>query len=306
MHLNNQSKNHKVLELETKQTMLKQIPEFDWWGEENSPPENHKTRKQLKKLGFKPGEPASKIETRKYTLYLYDVNDPTSAKPKKKPTQKQLKALKKGRETQQKHREYLEYMAYHSEIEGEFWRNQKDRVEMVNWARSVLSHPGDVLIFDTETTGLHEPEIVEIALIDLSGRCLLNSRIQPRSKIEPGAIAVHKITLEKLETAPRWEDVAPIFYDLIASKKLMSYNIDFDLIALKTSNQCAKFEAPKIKRWACLMTKYAQWFGEYSEYWGNYKWQPLSGGDHSALGDCLTALACLKEMANDSPEIRGI
>lgn len=52
------------------------------------------------------------------------------------------------------------------------------------------------------------------------------------------------------------------------------------------------------------MLKYAQWYGEYSEYWGDYKWQPLPGGDHTALGDSLAALECLKEMARDNPEPR--
>lgn len=181
---------------------------------------------------------------------------------------------------------------------------EKDRVNQVIWAREILKNPNDALIFDTETTGLQDPEIIEIALINLHGRCYLNTQVQPRSEIEPGAIAVHGITREKLKIAPKWEDVAPIFYELITHRKLMSYNLDFDLKALETSNQRANFQAPEIKRRACLMKKYARWFGEYSEYWGNYKWQPLSGGDHSALGDCLAALACLKEMANDSPEIR--
>lgn len=50
------------------------------------------------------------------------------------------------------------------------------------------------------------------------------------------------------------------------------------------------------------MEWYAQWIGDWSDYWGNYRWQPLFGG-HRALDDCLAALDYLKAMAANSPEI---
>jgi DNA polymerase-3 subunit epsilon len=45
---------------------------------------------------------------------------------------------------------------------------------------------------------------------------------------------------------------------------------------------------------------YAQFVGDWNEYHGNYKWQRLPGGDHSALGDCRATLAVLKEMAAEA------
>lgn len=53
------------------------------------------------------------------------------------------------------------------------------------------------------------------------------------------------------------------------------------------------------QHWHCLMERYSEWDGEWSDYYGNYRWQPL-GGSHRALGDSLAALSCLNRMADSS------
>jgi DNA polymerase-3 subunit epsilon len=45
------------------------------------------------------------------------------------------------------------------------------------------------------------------------------------------------------------------------------------------------------------MRQYAAFVGEWNEYHGNYRWQRLPGGDHSALGDARATLSLLKRMA---------
>ena len=52
-------------------------------------------------------------------------------------------------------------------------------------------NPDDYVIFDTETTGLRNPHPVEISIIDLTGKTLLNSRLKPPILIEPDATAIH-------------------------------------------------------------------------------------------------------------------
>ena len=37
--------------------------------------------------------------------------------------------------------------------------------------------------------------------------------------------------------------------------------------------------------------------GDWSEYWGDYRWYPLPGGNHRAVGDALAALALMQRMA---------
>lgn len=57
------------------------------------------------------------------------------------------------------------------------------------------------------------------------------------------------------------------------------------------------------KRSECLMEWAAQWGGDWSNYYKDYRYFPLPSGNHRALGDCLAALDLLKKMAADSIEI---
>ena len=45
------------------------------------------------------------------------------------------------------------------------------------------------------------------------------------------------------------------------------------------------------------MLEYAKFVGEWNNYHGNYRWQKLEGGDHSAAGDCLATLEVIRTMA---------
>jgi len=45
------------------------------------------------------------------------------------------------------------------------------------------------------------------------------------------------------------------------------------------------------------MNAYAAYVGEWSDYWGSFRYQKLQG-DHSAAGDCLATLDLVRLMAN--------
>jgi hypothetical protein len=45
------------------------------------------------------------------------------------------------------------------------------------------------------------------------------------------------------------------------------------------------------------MRSYAEFYGEYSTKYKDYKYQPLEG-DHSAIGDCKATLRLIKLMAS--------
>lgn len=73
----------------------------------------------------------------------------------------------------------------------------------------------------------------------------------------------------------------------------------------------AAFDQPIIERQfgieietACVMMMYSEFVGDWSDYWGNYRWQRLPGGDHSAIGDCRATLRIIREMAAHTPEFR--
>lgn len=94
---------------------------------------------------------------------------------------------------------------------------------------------------DIETTGLNQEEghrIVEIALSmhatnDGKGFRKLGQtwtqRINPLRPIDPGAQAVHGISLDQLRGCPEWEQVAPKVSSLLSKTHLLvAHNIAFD------------------------------------------------------------------------------
>ncbi len=155
---------------------------YDYWGEKNEPPSHLKTKKQLSELGLKPKEPVGVIHCRKYDLYLYDPNNPESCTPKRKPTEKQLAALAQAREA-------AEYKAAYREWRQEFGSLIRAKNEAIQTAKEIASKSNHWLILDTETTGLSNPEVIQIAIINLDGDILLDSLIKPTIPIESEAIA---------------------------------------------------------------------------------------------------------------------
>jgi DNA polymerase-3 subunit epsilon len=175
-------------------------------------------------------------------------------------------------------------------------RIASDRAEAVWWARQILTRD-DVLILDTETTDLHG-EIIELAIINLKGETIYNRRFNPLSPVSAGAAAVHGITNEMLANEMVFSVCAPEVLKLLESAGLvLIYNATFDVLRLHQTCSVWGVDMPKFKT-DCIMEWYAQFCGEWSDYHGSYKWQPLSGG-HDALGDCLATLGVLQDMAGD-------
>jgi DNA polymerase III subunit epsilon len=263
---------------------------YNYWGSgSNEPPAHLKTKKQLAQMGLAAVNPLGLIETKKYTIFLYDPTSPKSTRSKRQPTPKQLENLKKGRVKSQ-------YKAWYRN--GGFM--EEDRAETVGWARQLLQK--GCVIMDTETTGLGDAEIVEIAIISHQGDVLFNALIRPTIEIPRTAIAVHGITNEMVANAPTFPDIYPRIVQELNGKTVAIYQSDFDINILDyccSLHRLRKFNLHTI----CLCFWYSRWYGEYSSYWKNYKRQPLNGG-HRALGDCLAALEVLKEMVADDPEIR--
>jgi DNA polymerase-3 subunit epsilon len=125
---------------------------------------------------------------------------------------------------------------------------------------------------------------------------LFHSLINPECEVTPGARAVHGITDEELAEAPRLPDLWPQIQEALVGRSLiLSYGVDFDEAVMNRSAR--RYQLPELtQKWDCLKEWYAQYYGEWSDYWGNYKWQPLDGG-HRALADAQAALRLLKMMA---------
>lgn len=174
-----------------------------------------------------------------------------------------------------------------------------DQKQSVDWARKVLATPQSYLILDTETTGLdNAAEVIQIAIIDVFGRVLLNTLIRPRHRrsIPAEATRMHGITMEMLEGAPTWPQIAPGLVECTNRRTIISYNADYDSRLIRQTASRNGGAVPSA-RWECAMLQYARFRGEWNYSTGSYRWHKLSGGDHSALGDCKATLALIQMMA---------
>ncbi len=152
------------------------------------------------------------------------------------------------------------------------------------------------LFLDTETTGFGG-QVIDLALVDIHGRTVLETLLKPTVAIEDGARAVHGITEAMVADAPMFDAVWDEFKALTTGKLVIIYNADFDrrvicnsataIANLKTGTLGSEAmdwmyaENTPIRyqrqlgepRFECAMRLYAEWKGE----WGKrgYKWHKL-------------------------------
>jgi DNA polymerase-3 subunit epsilon len=181
-----------------------------------------------------------------------------------------------------------------------------DREKAAAWAAVVLNDPS-VVILDTETTGLGaHAEVCQVAVLAIDGTPLVDVLVQPTVPVEAGAQRIHGIGPEQLSTAPAFDAVWPQLVQALEGKHVLIYNAAYDLRVLRRSarqvgiNDGVYYRATPWLAGArlvtCAMLEYSAWVGEIGNY-GDYRWQKLPGGDHSALGDCRAVLDVLKRMA---------
>jgi DNA polymerase III subunit epsilon len=268
------------------------LTQYSWWSGDNPPPPNLKTRKQLAELKLRGVKAVSRIPTNKYTVLLFDIDDPTSVAPKRQPTEKQLETLIKNRAIQAKKKARHDWFEYYGGL------HLRDRNSAIEWAKSVLGTLDDWVILDTETTGLGNAEIVQIGVLDLKGEVILDSLIKPSISIPTEAINIHGITDEMVANAPGFATIYPQIELALSGKKVLIYNKYFDLNILDYCyeiNSCKPIQGVK-KNADCVMVWYSQYIGDWNDYYQSYRWQKLNG-DHSAIGDCRATLKVIQAMA---------
>lgn len=298
------------------------LPTYPWF---DQVPSHMKTRRQLAELGLRPGGPVvAQVVWRRGERWadLYDLN---TAKPKRAATPAQLAALEKA---QLKRRLCPRCGKDTGEVVWRRFRPSRDCphcVEVIErraaarrrqeaadaaamarlWLRSSRT-----VILDTETTDLNG-YLVQIAVIQATdGAVLLDTLVNPLSSISAGARAIHGISDEQLADAPTFEQIEPQLAAMLRGRRIITYNASFDLGILRNeihrltgANEAAELNRwLRPRRWHCAMELYAIWFGEWSDYHGSYRRQPLAGGDHSALGDAQACLQVLQQMAETKEE----
>lgn len=193
------------------------------------------------------------------------------------------------------------------------------------WAAAALVDP-DVVVLDTETSGLHEEaRILEIAVVSSSGTVLLDTLLDPGEPVPGESTEIHGITDSDVAGQPRFSDVLLQLTTLLDGKRCLIYNKWFDVDRLRHEltlhyRDRALRESPGggeeralawgreqaaawlgVMKFEDVMIPYSDWVGDWSEYHGNNRWQALNGG-HRAAGDCHAVLDCLRAMGSYESE----
>lgn len=166
-------------------------------------------------------------------------------------------------------------------------------------------------VLDTETTGLWpgQDEILQLAIIRLNGAVLFNDYFRPeRHRTWKEAQAIHGITPEMVADKATFRERLPeIQQALFGVQKIVAYNIGFDIPMLRSNG----LELSENVHFYDVMLEFAPIYGEWNDYFGDFKWQKLStcanyydyksaGRMHDALEDCLATAHCYKAMKNAS------
>jgi DNA polymerase-3 subunit epsilon len=191
-----------------------------------------------------------------------------------------------------------------AQIEYDYAHEQmlkRDRDKAVEWARAVLSQSAQYCILDTETTGLDNPEIIQVSLVNFNSEVVYDSCVRPprRGEITQVAFSKHGLSDSVLDKWPSWpavyKDLCSAFGQCGADK-LIAFNAQFDNRALLYSCKNAMIQQV-LPTAECAMLPYSDFRGQWDFYRKSYRWQRLRGGDHSAKNDCIAVIKCIEEMA---------
>lgn len=171
---------------------------------------------------------------------------------------------------------------------------------------------GNRVFVDTETTGLSTSdgdEMLELAVIDISGNTLFNSLIRPIHKREwPKAQAIHGITPSMVADAPTLAELSPTIKNIFDGADVIIYNAQFDSDflgdLLAGANQVH-----------CCMLDYSKFVGAWSDFLQAFRWHSLAtaaadacfewpGESHRAQADALACRAVWRYITDETEQLR--
>ena len=290
-------------------------------------PEGMLTAKQIKQKRLTPGPVRGAIYYPKAAdgsgwlwLYREDEATPNPVSEKKRLAVEKGKATKRARRTCQMCGVYqADQMEAAYVLASGFCRC----CEIRRWAQELLNQP--FVVLDLETTGLDsDADILQIGLVSSSGDVLLDTYIKPVEPIDERrylnvddwyddrgprmtAFGVNGISNAMVADAPPFLDVYPRLCELLQGQSIVCYNVSFDRRRLKES--CERHHLPVIEAtWKCAQVAFAQFYGDYSRKYGDYKYKSLSfacaylGVDmvptHDGAEDALATLHVVRALAS--------
>ena len=188
------------------------------------------------------------------------------------------------------------------------------------------------LILDTETTGLGrdgKDDVLELAIVDGTGKVLFNERMRPVVKHEWGeAQEIHGITPRDVWGSGTlghfWPTLRPLLCD--SERTVWVYNkwFDLEIISYNLTRSLGRPARDELRgagygesaaHWECAMQAYAEYARVPGRYDGEWAWHKLVDAArrmnvddptlpaHSALGDALMTQRLLAAMRDAQPLI---
>jgi DNA polymerase-3 subunit epsilon len=153
---------------------------------------------------------------------------------------------------------------------------RRDRNEAISTAKEIVNR--NAIILDTETTGLGEKdEIIEISIIDMTGKVLLDSLVKPTLLIPPESTAIHGISNMNISRSPYITQLLPQLTKILQNNYVTIYNSEFDLRILNQSLRSHRVQPPRVfqTRIYCAMRLYSRYNGDWDEVRQCYRWKKL-------------------------------
>ncbi|MFI5591180.1 3'-5' exonuclease [Amycolatopsis sp. NPDC051758] len=195
------------------------------------------------------------------------------------------------------------------EFVEDFDRRAVDRHRAALWAQEVLDDPKTVLL-DTESTDF-DGRLLEVAVVAATGEVLLETLVNPEGEpIAAEAAAKHGIIPEMLSDpdVPAFAELHEELVQLLSGKRIVCWKAAFDrgLLTAEANRLLPSWSTAATTdwvpaRWEDAMARHAEWVGEPALEGAGYRRHRLDG-QHRALGDCVTMLTRLQEMAAN-PEL---
>lgn len=181
----------------------------------------------------------------------------------------------------------------------------QERIEVSCWAQELLADDS-LTVVDVETTGLGEAWAVQIAAIDRDGSVLFSEHVNPRAEIEPGAIALHGITPQRVAESLEFGQLLQDLTMALQGRTIVSFNAEYEVNVFERELIRHFGRATSARewlagcRWHDALVPYAVWQGLWSARRGDYRLQRLDG-PHDAVADCRLLLWKLQLMARTVP-----
>ena len=182
-------------------------------------------------------------------------------------------------------------------------RDRRLREEEAGPTFGELLNRQDVLILDTETTGLGKgAEVVEIAIVDTTGATRLNTVVMPVGRINSEASDIHGLTRKKLRElkARHWSEIHDHVCELLDGAAIVTgWKVSFDIRILQQTTRKHDLVIPMTDTFDMLdfyrRTRRRRYNG-LSDAMRDEKlaWE---GPSHRAESDCRAVLAIMQSLA---------